>query len=158
MDQIQYDSFILHRPPIACFHTTYREDNCAGRGSLFFTMSRFVADDEGLSKTWFIQSGAVSNKGPSRLFTKIIALHNGERMVFIYYTSDIEAEYIREMVYMLVDDLYVRRDRKGHLERRIEDLETRVTEQSTNYQVKFDQTYRHELLMRKETKSFNVHR
>lgn len=48
---------------------------------------------------------------------------------------DIDAEYIREMVYMLVDDLYVRRDKRSLVEQRLEDLETRVTEQSLNYQV-----------------------
>ena len=49
---------------------------------------------------------------------------------------DIDADYIREMVYMLVDDLYVRNDRRSMVEQRLEDLETRVTQQSLNYQVK----------------------
>ena len=48
---------------------------------------------------------------------------------------DIDADYIREMVYMLVDDLYVRNDRRSMVEQRLEDLETRVTQQSLNYQV-----------------------
>lgn len=54
---------------------------------------------------------------------------------YVLYTLDVDAEYVREMVYMLVDDLYIKRDRKGHVEQRIEDLETRVTEQSLQYQV-----------------------
>jgi len=48
---------------------------------------------------------------------------------------DINAEYIREMVYMLVDDLYLRNEKRSMVEQRIEDLETRVTQQSFNYQV-----------------------
>ncbi|XP_067942576.1 uncharacterized protein [Watersipora subatra] len=47
---------------------------------------------------------------------------------------DVDAEYVREMIYMLVDDLYIRRDKRSMVEQRIEDLETRVTEQSLNYQ------------------------
>lgn len=50
-------------------------------------------------------------------------------------TIDVDAEYVREMIYMLVDDLYLRRDKQSIIEQRIEDLETRVTEQSLNYQV-----------------------
>lgn len=49
--------------------------------------------------------------------------------------TDIDAEYIREMVYMLVDDLYVGRNKRGIVEQRVEDLETKVTEQNFNYQV-----------------------
>ena len=55
------------------------------------------------------------------------------KMIFFV---DIDADYIREMVYMLVDDLYVRNDRRSMVEQRLEDLETRVTQQSLNYQVK----------------------
>ncbi|KAF6029955.1 hypothetical protein EB796_011743 [Bugula neritina] len=38
------------------------------------------------------------------------------------------------MVYMLVDDLYLRNEKRSMVEQRIEDLETRVTQQSFNYQ------------------------
>ena len=54
----------------------------------------------------------------------------------MFFFVDIDADYIREMVYMLVDDLYVRNDRRSMVEQRLEDLETRVTQQSLNYQVK----------------------
>ena len=53
----------------------------------------------------------------------------------MYFYLDIDAEYAREMVYMLVDDLYIKNNMRSMVEQRLEDLETKVTEQSLQYQV-----------------------